>query len=308
MRINPKPFIIGAVIGVILLFAFLTTLPDNRLHLVFCSVGQGDASYIQTPSNQDILIDGGPDNQVLSCLGRHMPFYDRTIDAVVLTHPNKDHYQGLVSVLERFRVNNFIVSVVGEEDKNYQKLMEVVKKKKIPFKNLYLGDKFSLGSTHFAVLWPEKQWVAAQFSAPISDLGSLGDLPGRQAGVSVLGLSTTSDLNNFSYLLHLSYGSFDTLFTGDADSRIQTEILSWANVPQAEVLKFPHHGSKYGVLDSFLEKTKPELAVISVGRNPHGHPAPETLKQLADKAIKLLRTDQKGDVEIVSDGEKWWVK
>lgn len=293
--ISKKHFTIGILIGIILIISVVLSLPDGRLHLIFCSVGEGDAAYVRTASSQDILIDGGPDTRVLSCLGRHMPFYDRTIDMVILSHPNKDHYQGLISVLERYSVKYFVIGAAGEDSKEYRQLTQVLQNKKIPVRSLYTGDKFSVGNLKFLVLWPEKKWVVSQFSIPLSDL-------------SVLGLSSTSNLNDFSYYLHLSFGSFDALFTGDGDNKIQPEIMSTVSLPDVEVLKFPHHGSKYGLADGFLEKVKPELAVISVGKNSYGHPSSEAIKQLSDKAIKLLRTDQKGDIEIVSDGKSWWIR
>src|SRR3972149_6329793 len=110
---NKKYFLFGFLIGFILLTSYFFSLPDGKLHIIFCDVGQGDAAYIRTPNNQDMLIDGGPDDKVLSCLGRHMPFYDRTIDVVVLTHPQKDHLQGLISVVERYTVKYFVMGVEG---------------------------------------------------------------------------------------------------------------------------------------------------------------------------------------------------
>lgn len=281
---SKRYFIFGIMIGGILLFSFFLTLPDGLLHIVFCNVGQGDAAYIRTPNNQDMLIDGGPDNKVLSCLGKYMPFYDRTIDVVLLTHPQKDHLQGLISVVERYTVKHFVIGVVGNETEGYTKLVEAIQKKKVPIKNLYLGDTFSLGSVKFSVLWPERNWVAQQ---------------------AVLGLSTDTGLNSFSYFLHLSYGSFDALFTGDGDSKIQPEIMRQANLSDIEVLKFPHHGSKTGILPEFLDKIHPELAVISVGKNSYGHPSKEALELLKDRSLQVKRTDKDGNVEVESDGKNW---
>ena len=90
----------GIVTGLILLFSFIATLPDGKLHIVFCDIGQGDAAYVRFPDGRDMLIDGGPNDKVLNCLGKHMPFWDRRINLVVLTHPQKDHMQGLNPVLE----------------------------------------------------------------------------------------------------------------------------------------------------------------------------------------------------------------
>lgn len=295
---SKKHFISGLLIGAVLLFAYLFSLPDGRLHIVFCDVGQGDAVYIRTPTSEDILIDGGPNDKVLSCLGRHMPFYDRTIDMVILSHPQKDHLQGLISVIQRYNVKYFVRGVVSNESEGYKGLVEEVRGKKIPVKNLYKGDGFSLGMVKFSILWPEKEWMVQNLSPSISDLSYLSHL-------KVLGLSTTRELNDFSYYLHLSYGTFDALFPGDGDSRVQPEVMERVSLPDVEILKYPHHGSKYGATDEFLDTVKPEFAVISVGKNPWGHPTKEAIEQLEERTIKYKRTDIEGDVEVISDGRGW---
>lgn len=296
-----KPFIFGLLIGTVLLFVYIFSLPDGKLHIVFCNVGQGDAVYIRTPANEDLLIDGGPNDKVLSCLGKHMPFYDRTIDVIVLSHPQKDHLQGLISVVERYNVKYFVIGAVGNESEGYNRLVENIKKKNVSVKNLYKGDGFSLGKVKFSILWPEKEWVVQNLSPSSSDLSYLGDLSSSK----VLGLSTTRDLNDFSYFVHLKYGTFDALFPGDGDSRVQPEVMSIVSLPDVEVLKYPHHGSKYGVTDDFLDTINPEFAVISVGKNPWSHPTKETLDTLLDRSIQFKRTDLDGDVEVISDGTGW---
>lgn len=301
MKLSLKNLVVGAGVGIILLFSFFFSLSDGKLHIFFCDVGQGDAAYIRAPNNQDMLIDGGPDTSVLNCLGRHMPFYDRTIDVVMLTHPQKDHLQGLVSVLQRYEVKNAVLGVESNQTDGYQRLVQEIKNKNIPVKNLFTGDKFSLGSVAFEVLWPEKKWVAQHLLPPLSDLSHLSNS-------RVLGFSTDTDLNFFSYFLHLKYGSFSSLFTGDGDIRIQGEIMKEVVLPGVNILKYPHHGSKYGASEDFLKLVNPDLTVISVGKNPWGHPTHETLDLLAKLAIPFKRTDQSGDVEIISDGKGWVVK
>lgn len=297
--ISRKYFISGIIIGIVLIFSVLFSLPDGKLHIVFCNVGQGDAAYIRTPNNQDMLIDGGPNNRVLDCLGRHMPFYDRRIDIVILSHPQKDHLQGLIEVARRFDIGTFIIGVEGNETEGYRQLVEVLKEKQIPLKNLFTGDSFRLGNLSFDILWPERKWVADNISN-IKD-----QISKRDAGEAVLGLSTSQDLNSFSYFLHLKYGEFDALFTGDGDSKIQPVIMQTVQLPDIEVLKYPHHGSKTGILPAFLDKIAPELAVISVGKNSYGHPSNEALQLLKDRNITIERTDVDGDVEVVSDGKEW---
>ena len=298
---SKKHFISGMIIGVILFISYLITLSDSRLHVYFCDVGQGDAAYIRTPSNQDMLIDGGPDDKVLSCLGRHMPFYDRTIDVVILSHPQKDHLQGLISVIDRYNVGYFIIGVEGNDTEGYKKLIQTIKKKNIKIKNLYTGDSLSLGKVNFSVLWPERKWVASQLGSDLQRAEGL--TPTTSA---VLGLTTDTELNNFSYYLDLNYGSFNALFTGDGDSQIQPEIMKNTVLPDIDVLKFPHHGSKTGILSEFLDKIKPELAVISVGKNSYGHPTKEAIELLSNRSISIKRTDREGDVEIISDGRSNW--
>lgn len=295
---SKKYFIVGIFLGIVLLFVYLFTLPDGKLHIVFCDVGQGDAAYIRTPSNQDMLIDGGPNDKVLTCLGNHMPFYDRTLDIVLLTHPQKDHLQGLISVVERYNVKYFVIGPEGNTSEGYKMLVENIKRENIPVKNLYQGDEFTLGEVKFRVLWPEKSYIASHVNPPISDLSYLSE-------IRVLGLATETDPNNFSYYLHLQYGSFDTLFTGDGDMKIQPEIIKTTQLPDVEVLKFPHHGSKTGISSEFLELIKPEFSVISVGKNSYGHPTQEAIDLLSNRAIEIKRTDLEGDIEVVSNGNNW---
>lgn len=294
---SKKYFLLGAIFGLILLIVYISTQSDGRLHLIFCNVGQGDAAYLKMPDGHDLLIDGGPNDKVLSCLGKYMPVFDREIDLVMLTHPQKDHMQGLISVLERYKVKYFVIGVEGNNSEGYRKLVNLLQEKKITYKNLYQGDYFNIGKVRFDILWPERQWIAEKFKNQESEIMNYGK--------AVLGLSTDEDLNDFSYFMHVSYGNFDVLFTGDGDQRIQPEIMNTIELPDVEVLKFPHHGSKTGTLAEFLDKIKAETAVISVGKNPWGHPTKEALKLLNERNIQILRTDLLGNIEVISDGVNW---
>jgi len=292
-----KGFLTGAFFGLILLAVYIFSQPDGKLHLIFCDVGQGDAIFIKTPQNLDLLIDGGPNERVLECLGDNMPFYDRTIDMVVLTHPQKDHLQGLLSVIDRYSIKYFVSVPVGNTSQGFSELKKKIEDKGIPLKNLYQGDNFSMGEVKFNVLWPDREWTSEK-------LGNNILLAGNNS--NVLGLSTEgTDLNSFSMVLYLNYGRFDTLLTGDGDSKIQPEIVTTAHLPDIEILKFPHHGSKTGITWEFLEKLKPELTVILVGKNPWGHPTKEALAQIESVKSQIARTDQHGEIEVISDGMAW---
>jgi len=285
-----------------LLAGVIVSFPDGKLHLTFCDVGQGDGTYIRTPDNLDMLIDGGPDDKILSCLGRHMPFYDRTIDMVVLTHPQKDHMKGILSVIDRYTIKHFVIGIEGSDSQEYQQLISKLNSKKIPLKNLFAGDKFRMGELQVGVFWPDKSWVFDHLSVEADRLKK--DQIGS-AGQAVLGLSTEDDLNQFSFYLKLGYRNFSALMTGDGDSTIQNQIMDVSGIQNVQVLKIPHHGSKTALSSGFLDRLKPALAVISVGKNSFGHPTNEILKQLSDRKIEVKRTDRDGDVNVVSDGLSW---
>jgi len=293
MKLRTGYLISGIITGIFMLISFIWTLPDGRLHIVFCNVGQGDAAYIRFADGRDMLIDGGPNNSVLACLGRHMPFWDKHIDIVALTHPQNDHLGGLVSVFERYSVGYFIRSNVDNSSEGFAKLIKLAKDKGIPQKYMLAGDKITIDDTSLSVLWPSDTQVAKAHP----------EMAG--VGINVLG-TTTGDLNDYSVVLALRYGTFDVVFPGDADARVQAgfEQLQAYTYP-VEVLKLPHHGSRTSVTREYMEALKPQITVISVGKNSFGHPVKETVDMLQSIGSTVIRTDQVGDIEVVSDGTNW---
>jgi len=283
-------FISGIITGLILLFNFFHALPDGKLHIVFCNVGQGDATYIKFPGGKDMLIDGGPGGQtpkVLGCLAKHMSIFDREIDVVVLTHPQEDHLGGLSEIVKRYSVQYFVYTGIPATTEGFTQLMQDVRKKNIPERMVATGEELTIGDIRFFVLSPHKSSVA------------------QGAQTNVLG---TSDVNESCIVLRLSYGVFDALFMGDADSQVDGELVKRQNGSNGrlEVLKVPHHGAKTSMTDAFLSWLGTvETAVISVGKNMYGHPAPETIAQLEKRNIQVVRTDKEGDIEIVTDGVTW---
>lgn len=278
-------------------------LPDQRLHLVFCDVGQGDATLI-TYQNSQILIDGGPNNQVLECLADHLPFWDRTIEMVVLTHPQADHLAGLVDVLERYSVTQIVVNSIVNDIASFWQFHQAALEEGAQIYSPQAGDKLCLGSIQFLVLWPqEKIGDSRVWQAPKHLRGSRMD----SSEVKVLG-TYSGNLNESSVVLGLSFGNFDALLTGDIGFDTE-ERIDWSGVPPAgggiEVLKVAHHGSKYSTSEEFLEEISPDVAVIFVGKNSFGHPTQEVLERLGSIGAKILRTDQQGEIEIVSDGKTW---
>lgn len=304
MKVSFKYLLIGAFIASFLLISYIISISQQgKLKIVFCDVGQGDAAYIRTPDNHEIVIDGGPNDRINDCLGKYMDFWDRSIDMLILSHPQKDHMQGFISLLDRYKVEYFIAPPVGNQTQGYQDLLAVINRKHVAVKNAYRGDTIDIGEVHLSFLWPDKQWVAKTTSLS----QCTGSCKAFGQG-NVLGMATTDDLNDFSSYIHLKYGTFDALFTGDGDSKIQPQIMTLGDLTPIELLKFPHHGSKTGMLPEFLALIKPELAIISVGRNSYGHPNSVVLEMLSQQQIPFKRTDREGDMVVTSDGAKWAVE
>jgi len=211
-QLKPWHYLGGLGLLTALIWLFVFSYPDDKLHLIFCNVGQGDAILVSRRFNQ-VLIDGGPDSSVLKCLSENMPFWDRKIEAVILTHPQADHLTGLISVLERYQVGWFFLGPEGSKSAGYSHLLQLAKSKQdLKMRNIYQGDLIKLGGLVFKTLWPAKDWVLAQLNIP--------DSPDS----FVLGAFTSRNFNDFSLVLQLKFGDFDALLTGDADSRIQEEI------------------------------------------------------------------------------------
>lgn len=301
-----------------LIWLSVFSYPNQKLKIVICDVGQGDAILIQKGTNQ-ILIDGGPNNKVLDCLSNNMPFWDRTIEIVALTHPQADHLEGLNYVFERYSVKYFLSGPEGNESAGYKQLIEKIIKTQSPsinpltssdnpltkgitgiksttgttgikVINPYTGEKIKLDGIELDTLWPEREWARLRLDG--------FEASARQVGGAVLGASTTQDLNNFSLVFLLKHGDVKVLFPGDADAGIQGEILlNNTTLDKIDILKVPHHGAKTSLRDDFLETFKPKEAIISVGKNSYGHPSGELIKKLEDMGIKVKRTDLEGEIK-----------
>lgn len=281
---NVKAFFVLAFASVVFVLGFVvfqdSKLNDARLHIIICDVGQGDGIFIRTPDKVDIVVDAGPDTKILGCLSKHMPFWDRTIDAAILTHPHLDHYGGFRSVFKRYTVRSFYTENLSKDTKEGKTLKADLAVER-------LSAKFLVDSAGFK----NKDGVVLKTLSPSRNMYQ----------------NTSNDINQDSVVLLLTYGNFEILLTGDAESEVLDTLAG--RVGDIDVLKVPHHGSAKGMTQEMLRFLKPELAVASVGKtNRYGHPSKKALETLAAEGIKTMRTDQDGEVEIVSDGKKWWVK
>ena len=294
---NPIPRIIFLIfaIGIGLFFGIIRSLPDQYAHVIACDVGQGDAILLSSQSSQ-VLIDGGPDSKVLDCLSQHIPFWDRTLEVVVLTHPQADHMNGLVDVLDRFAVEQVIVNGVVNDTAGFRAFQDAVFKEGASIHLPSRGDIIRIGEFELSVLWPGNQVGLAEVWQP-------------ETGGTILGAAThQGDINETSIVTRLTYGDFDALFVGDIGFSTEEALVADGVLGKVELLKVGHHGSKYASSAEFLDAVHPALGIISVGaQNRFGHPTQETLMRLDQVGARILRTDISGDVEVDSDGKKYWV-
>ena len=277
------------LVPVILAFLFLANLlawiavyelnQPQLLEVYFFDVGQGDSIFIETPQKHQILIDGGPGSAVLEKLGSKMPFWDRSIDLIILTHPEHDHISGLIEVLKSYEVENVLWTGIVRETVEYQEWLDCLKEERANVIIAGAGQKIEAGEVVFDILHPFE------------------NLEGQ----------TTKNPNNTSIIIRLTFGQDSFLFTGDAYKSIEKKLINEGI--DSDVLKVGHHGSKTSSGEEFIEQVSPELAVIQAGRdNPYGHPHQETLAVLEKYDINILRTDLDGDIKIISNGFNWRVE
>jgi len=192
---------------------------DDKLRIVMCDVGQGDAVLVSWKSYQ-LLVDGGPDNSVLSCLGKNMGFWDRKIEVVVVTHPQADHMTGLIEVVERYEVGQLIAAKVVNDIPEFWRLRQVVEEKQVEVKELVKGDRLRLGAVELKVLWPEER--GEELLA-----WRRGDEDRQVLGMK----SYQPDMNKMSLVLLGSFGKFDFLLTGDIGEGEEREFMAVGIAP-----------------------------------------------------------------------------
>ncbi len=293
MRILWKNIYLGLSLTLIAIWMAVFAYPEKKLHLIACDVGQGDAILVVYGTTQ-ILIDGGATNKVIDCLGRHMPFWDRKIEVVLLTHPQLDHFGGLREVFRRFQVERFVATSLDSSSQAYQALIRMVGGSGVEVVNPTTGMVIRSGLLYLDIVWPSSDFQIA--AGGVSRDNILGAFISKK------------NPNDFSVVANLRLGEFDALLTGDIGPKIISEIIQTGKVRDVEYIKIPHHGSKNGLTKELLDAAMPEVAVISVGKNSFGHPHKQILDLLKEYNIQVKRTDENGDVEVISDGKSWWIK
>ncbi len=279
-----KLFKILVVIFALLILTWVWVFMEGRGHkfleVDFFDVGQGDSIFIETPARKQILVDGGPDLTILEKLGREMPFWDRYIDLVVLSHPEADHLAGLIEVVKRYKIGGILTNGIVRETSEYREWEEIIKKENIP---IYIAR--ANGVINF------------DNDIKLIVLHPFENLAGQKIKNS----------NNTSIVSQLIYKNFEILLTGDIEKKVEKELVNSGTNLASDILKIAHHGSKTSTAEEFVKAVSPILAVIQVGKeNSYGHPHPSVLDVLS--GINILRTDINNDIEILSNGLNFQVK
>ena len=266
--------IIGSIFYLLLLQVKNSFLSKNNLEVVFFDVGQGDAIFISTPNGSKILIDGGDSFEADYKVSKLIPFYSCHLDLIVLTHPHSDHIKSLYKVMQRCNVGSVMFNDVNFTSNDFSFFKDIAKRFKV--KNAYSGDRFVIDGVEFFILWPDKDYLKKSFA----------------------------DINDVSIVLLMSYQGSNFLFTGDATENVLEFVnnrLSDINFDgDIDVIKVPHHGSKYSLHKRFYSKIQSKNCVISVGENnKFGHPFEDVLNYFENTNCRVLRTDELGDVKFI---------
>ena len=279
-----KQYVYSSAIGllVLTLVQFFTLAPSKeKIEVYFLDVGQGDSAFIKYPTGEHLLIDTGKDSKVFRSLDQVLPWYDKTIDYVLLTHGDLDHVGAMLDVIDRYKVKKVFVSEFFGEIEIEQQILRSLKDEDATVEVLVEGDTFTFGtgvSNNFQILHLDTNcFVVHQ----------------NENDCSLVGL--------------LTYGTHTFLFTGDIGKKVETQIMNKIKEP-VTVLKVAHHGSNGSSDSAFLEKIKPQYSVLSLGENSYGHPHPEVLDRLRVASTTIFNTKEDATIVASSDGEIFEIK
>lgn len=248
-----------------------TSKVDGNLIVDFIDVGQGDSILIRQ-GDHAMLIDGGTSECKDDLLNFLKSENIQKFDYIVGTHPHEDHIGSLDDVINAYDFDTILFPKVTTTTKTFENLVNAVKNKNKKFTTPVSGNEYTLGDAKFKIL------------APSSD--------------------SYQSLNNYSIVIKLTYGENTFMFTGDAETLSETEMLNSFDDLTADVLKIGHHGSTTSTSKKFLNAVNPKYAVISVGKdNTYNHPTKTTMNKLEELKIPVYRTDEEGTIECVSNGK-----
>jgi competence protein ComEC len=282
------PILILLILNALFGFAFYDENYIQRPRVIFFDVGQGDSAMVDAGNNTQILIDGGSGNVVLERIGKYMPFYDRKIELVIMSHPDKDHMGGLVEVLKYYEIGLILETGIFCDTAICQEWDKLITEKNIPVKYAEFGQKVNMGNASIDILYPfenlkDKKVKDDNETSIILKLTINKSFDYAQD--DIMRINQDNKLNITTYL-----------FTGDMGFKTEKELLDKNINIKAQILKVSHHGSKNATSNEFLQAVNLEKAIISVGKNSYGHPAEELLNRLKNISVEILRTDERGNL------------
>jgi competence protein ComEC len=273
-----------AALGVALAQVPLLGAADGgrSLTLHFLDVGQGDAGAIRTPAGHWILVDAGPASETADAGLRVVaPFLQRqgarSLSLAVVSHAHADHLGGLPAVMARIRTALVIEPAAPVADPRYTRFLDRLLADGIPWHPAHAGERFEIDGVRCTILHPVPGWAG-----------------------------WGEDVNEDSLVLLVEYREFQALFAGDAGFPAEAAMLG--RIRRVDLLKVGHHGSRGSTGDAWLDSLAPAVAVISLGRNDYGHPAPATLERLRAHGVAVHRTDREGTVTVTTDGRRMTVR
>lgn len=267
---------------------------ESKIKIAFLDIGQGDASFIEWPDGTQMLVDCAIDDRILEALGRVMNPFDHTIDYLVVSHPDQDHYGGCVDVMKRFEVKHIVYNGYKKNSSQY-----------FPVFLQTVQDEVKNGAEYIE-MDHEQTWdinsSTLHFLYP--------DLPINTHPL-LLKVKKTDVSNNTSIFMILQYGKEKIMFTGDTEFEEENYVMSKysSTTLDVDLLKVGHHGSAGSTSDAFLKVLTPVYASISSGKeNRYGHPTLRTLHRLERSNAQILRTDQKGDILVNVYADKIYIE
>ncbi len=267
---------IALIIGLLFTVVNIVQLYNPFLTLVFCDVGQGDATYLRTPDGTDLLIDTGPDQTVLSCLGSSMPVIDRRIEYLILTHPDTDHIGAVPELTERYQIDHVLLPAIARSTDTYASAIDSLQAEGTSVLYLQEGDTIVIDDLIIDVLWPSVSFVHRS-NRPSAITPEARD----------------GEANEFSLVLLLRYHRHRALLMGDLPGSLVWR-LRFSDQP-VDLMTAPHHGSADGLTAELMQQTQPSYVIISAGRdNRYGHPHREVIALLEDYNVPYARTDLDG--------------
>ena len=271
--------IVWLILGALVLADFFIWLaifenePRAKLKIDFFDVGQGSAIFLSAPGGNQVLIDGGPSDAILTKLGENLPLFDRKIELLILTHSDADHLDGLIEVLKKYEIGAVLETGAADGSANYLFWRELLAEKNVPVVFASLGQTLKIAEN-----------LEIKIMAP---------------AVKIVGQSQKS-ANNSSIVGKIIFGENEILFTGDAEGAEEAQMILNNLDLRSDILAIAHHGGKNSSGADFLAAVAAQMAVIQVGKNNrYGHPAPETLARL--KGLEVWRTDLVGDIGFECD-------